>query len=63
MSTLELKGIAMEKIAALNSEAALKEVIAYLENLSSEENKSEKVKQIFDKAVTQYGNALKKLAK
>lgn len=65
MSTLELKGIAMEKIAALNSEAILKEVIIHLDKLTAEASSGNtiKVNEIFDKAVSQYGNALEKLAK
>ena len=64
MSTLELKGIVMEKIAALNNEDALKEIIVLLEKLSETEKNDNlsKVRKVYEKAVDQYGNVLQKLA-
>lgn len=61
MSTLEMKAKAFEKLAAINEEAAIKEVLFFLENLNAakEEFNAEK---FFKNASEKYGDVLEKLA-
>ena len=61
MSIIEKKGIAFEKLAAIQSEAALDEIIAYLEKLNAE-NKVYNLSQHFEEINAKYGDVLKKLA-
>ncbi len=61
MSTIEKKGYALEKIAALKSESALDEIIAHLERLEKE-NKTYNLSQHFDEVNSKYADVLKKLA-
>ncbi len=61
MSTIEKKGYALEKIAAIQSEAALDEIIAHLERLEKE-NKVYNLSQHFEEVNIKYADVLKKLA-
>jgi hypothetical protein len=61
MSTLEMKAKAFEKLAAINEEATIKEVLSFLENLNI--NKVElDVDSFFKEASEKYGDVLQKLA-
>ena len=59
MSVAEMKIKAIEKITALNDEAVVKEVLAYIEKLNVQQFDADK---FFKKAAEQYGDVLKKLA-
>ncbi len=61
MSTIEKKGYALEKIAALKNEAALDEIIAHLERLEKE-NKTYNLSQHFEEVNAKYADVLKRLA-
>lgn len=61
MSILEKKGYALEKIAALQSDAALDEIISHLERLSNE-NKVYNLSKHFEEVNEKYSEVLKKLA-
>ncbi len=61
MSTIEKKGYALEKIAAIQNEAALDEIIAHLEKLEKE-NKVYNLSQHFEEVNAKYGDVLRKLA-
>ena len=61
MSTLEMKAIAFEKLAALNEEAAIKEVLFFLENLNTSKDDFDTDK-FFKNASEKYGDVLEKLA-
>jgi hypothetical protein len=93
MNILEKKALAFEKLAALQNEEVIDEILAYLIKLNAEEKervynlsgriesiserygetlkklaqeevagKTEKMEAVFDKAATQYGAVLQKLA-
>lgn len=59
MSVAEMKIKAIEKLAALKDEAAVKEILEHLEKLNA---KSFDADAFFKKASEQYGDVLKKLA-
>ena len=61
MSTLEMKAKAFEKLASLNEEAAIKEVLTFLENLSEKKDEFD-ADEFFKKASEKYGDVLQKLA-
>ena len=61
MSTIEKKGYALEKIAALQNESALDEIISHLERLEKE-NKVYNLSQHFEEVNAKYSDVLKKLA-
>ncbi len=61
MNNIEKKRYALEKIAALQNEAALDEIIIHLEKLEKE-NKVYNLSQHFDEVNAKYGDALRKLA-
>jgi hypothetical protein len=61
MSTIEKKGYALEKIAAIQNEAALDEIIIHLEKLEKE-NKVYNLSKHFEEVNAKYGEVLKKLA-
>jgi hypothetical protein len=61
MSTLEMKAKAFEKLASINEESAIKEVLAFLENLK--ENKDDfDTDTFFKNASEKYDDVLQKLA-
>ena len=63
MSTLEKKALAFEKLAALNKDEAIDEVLNFLEKLNSES--AERVHNLskhFESISNQYDETLKKLA-
>lgn len=62
MSVAEMKVKAFEKLAALNDEAALKEILEHLDKLKPEEEQKFDTDAFFKKASEQYGEVLKKLA-
>ena len=59
MSVAEMKIKAIEKLAALKDEAAVKEILEHLEKLNA---KSFDADAFFKTASEQYGDVLKKLA-
>ena len=61
MSTLEMKAKAFEKLASLNEEAAIKEVLTFLENLSEKKDEFD-ADEFFKKASEKYDDVLQKLA-
>jgi hypothetical protein len=63
MSVAEMKVKAFEKLAVINDEAALKEILIYLEKLSqAEKEKIYNLSKHFDAISQQYDETLKKLA-
>ena len=62
MSVAEMKVKAFEKLAALNDEAALKEILEHLDKLKEGEEKKFDTDAFFKKASEQHGEVLKKLA-
>jgi hypothetical protein len=61
MSTLEMKAKAFEKLASINEESAIKEVLLFLENLK--ETKVEfDADTFFKNASEKYDDVLQKLA-
>lgn len=65
MSLAEMKEKAVTQIVSLTDEASVKEILMHLDNLVQKENEVTKLnaEALFDKAVTQYGDTLEKLAK
>ncbi len=61
MSTIEKKGYALEKIAALQNDDALDEIIAHLE-LLAKQNKVYSLSKHFEEVNEKYGEVLKRLA-
>ena len=61
MSTLEMKAKAFEKLAAINEEATLKEVLSFLESLKATEKEFD-TDSFFNEASEKYGDVLQKLA-
>ena len=61
MSVAELKLAAFEKLACINEEKAIKEILEHLESLLSEK-KTYNLSQHFDEISKQYDETLKKLA-
>jgi len=62
MSVAEMKVKAFEKLALLNNEAALKEILEHLDKLKQDEENKFDTDTFFKKASEQYGEVLKKLA-
>ncbi len=62
MSIAEMKVQVFEKLAALNDEAALKEILDYLDKVKQGDDKKFNTDAFFKKASEQYGEVLKKLA-
>jgi hypothetical protein len=61
MSTLEMKAKAFEKLAAINEESAIKEVLHFLENLQPSKEEFD-ADNFFKSASEKYGDILQKLA-
>jgi hypothetical protein len=61
MSTLELKAKAFEKLASINEESAIKEVLAFLENLKETKDEFD-ADTFFKNASEKYDDVLQKLA-
>lgn len=61
MSTLEMKAKAFEKLAAINEEATIKEVLNFLESLNVSKEELN-VDSFFKEASEKYGDVLQKLA-
>ncbi len=61
ISTIEKKGYALEKIAAMQSETALDEIIAHLD-LLSKQNNVYNLAQHFEEVNEKYAEVLKRLA-
>jgi hypothetical protein len=59
MSVAEMKVKAIEKLAALQDEAAVKEILEHLEKLNAKKFDAD---DFFKKTSEQYGEVLKKLA-
>jgi len=59
MSVAEMKVKAFEKLAALQDEAAVKEILGHLEKLNANKFDAD---AFFKKASERYGDVLKKLA-
>lgn len=64
MSVAEMKVKAMNHLVQLESEKAVEAILTQLEKLTKEEldSKAKNIDNIFEEAVSQYGNVLKKLA-
>lgn len=62
MSIAEMKVQVFEKLAVLNDEAALKEILDYLDKVKQGDDKKFNTDVFFKKASEQYGEVLKKLA-
>ncbi len=61
MSTLEMKAKAFEKLASINEESAIKEVLAFLENLKETKDEFD-ADAFFKNASEKYDDVLQKLA-
>jgi hypothetical protein len=61
MSTLEMKAKAFEKLATINEESAIKEVLTFLENLQPSKEEFD-VDLFFKNASEKYDDVLQKLA-
>jgi hypothetical protein len=61
MSTLEMKAKAFEKLATINEESAIKEVLTFLENLQPSKEEFD-VDSFFINASEKYDDVLQKLA-
>jgi hypothetical protein len=61
MSTLEMKAKAFEKLASINEESAIKEVLAFLENLKETKDEFD-ADTFFKNASEKYDDVLQKLA-
>jgi hypothetical protein len=61
MSTIEKKGYVLEKIAAIQDEKLLDEIIAHLNKLENE-NRVYNLSQHFQEVNIKYADVLKKLA-
>ena len=64
MSVAEMKLKAIGQLEKLENENAVQQILSQLEKLVNEEtvNRSKKMEQVFEEAVVQYGDVLKKLA-
>jgi uncharacterized protein (DUF2164 family) len=62
MSVAEMKLAAISKISKLNTEAAVKEILEYLEKFSVTEAKPFDAEVFFNESKEKYGDVLKKLA-
>ena len=64
MSVAEMKLKAIGQLEKLENENAVQQILLQLEKLVNEEtvNRSKKMEQIFEEAIVQYGDVLKKLA-
>ena len=63
MSTAELKQEAIKEIERLDSDEALKHAVEFLHALNMQAVNKPTMKEIFEKAVKDYGSVLEKLAK
>jgi hypothetical protein len=61
MSTLEMKAKAFEKLATINEESAIKEVLTFLENLQPSKEEFD-ADSFFKNASKKYDDVLQKLA-
>jgi predicted nucleic acid-binding protein len=61
MSTLEMKAKAFEKLASINEESAIKEVLLFLENLKETKDEFD-ADTFFKNASEKYDDVLQKLA-
>ncbi|MBP6430240.1 MAG: hypothetical protein KA319_00560 [Ferruginibacter sp.] len=61
MSTLEKKALAFEKLAKLQEESAITEILEHLEKLTLSQSKLD-TEAFFKKAQAKYGDVLQKLA-
>ena len=62
MSILEMKAIAFEKLAALQSEADLQEILAHLARLNNGENEKSPFMQLAEAIIKERNSVLEKLA-
>jgi hypothetical protein len=62
MSVLEMKALAFERLAALNSEHAIQEILVHLEKLNINTADKFDADAFFKKASEKYGDVLQKLA-
>ena len=64
MSVAEMKLKAIGQLEKLENENTVQQILSQLEKLVNEEtvNRSKKMEHIFEEAVVQYGDVLKKLA-
>jgi hypothetical protein len=62
MSVLEMKALAFEKLAALQSEDAIQEILIHLEKLNTNPGDKFDADGFFKKASEKYGDVLQKLA-
>ena len=62
MSVREMKALAFEKLAALQNEDAIQEILIHLEKLNGNPNDKFDTKAFFKKASEKYGDVLQKLA-
>lgn len=63
MSVAEMKLAAINEIAKLNDESAIKEILDHLAKLSSNQNETKyNLSQHFDEVAKRYGKVLEKLA-
>ena len=62
MSILEMKAIAFEKLAALQSEADLQEILAHLARLNNGENEKSPFMQHAEAIIKERNSVLEKLA-
>jgi hypothetical protein len=62
MSVAEMKVLAFEKLAALQSEAEIEEILIHLEKLNSNPKDKFDADAFFKKASEKYGDVLQKLA-
>lgn len=64
MSVAEMKVKAVNHLIQLQSEKAIENILMQLEKLAKEEmdSKAKHIDTVFEEAIAQYGNTLKKLA-
>jgi hypothetical protein len=63
MSVLEMKALAFEKLASLNSENDIQEILLHLEKLNMNAADKFDADAFFKRASEKYGDVLQKLAK
>jgi hypothetical protein len=62
MSVAEIKTSAFEQLAAIHGEKHLQQILDYLTTVAAAEKEGKTMNTIFEKAMTQYGRVLEKLA-
>ncbi|PZF71386.1 hypothetical protein [Taibaiella soli] len=59
---MNVKQAAIDELMKLEDEAALREILDHLKRLNHSADSGKDIQSIFERAASQYGNTLKKLA-